>query len=275
MLFANPAPADFASGDYYDRSAAGYYLSAAKLESDYAAVRFERELRLFHRHCKSGAVLDVGCSTGAFLHQLQQRFPRDYEVCGTDASGPALEYAASQGVSVVRGDFLKQDFAGKQFDAVTFWAILEHLLEPRGFLEKAWTVLKPNGLCFVLVPNMQSLAARMLAARYRYIYPQHLNYFTATTLTRIFATQFKVVERDSTHFNPLIIWQDWRRRGAEISNEERAQLLQRTTSYKQKASLAPARFVYRFMEKTLGVFNLADNLTLVLRKNCENKGPGR
>src|SRR5689334_4909134 len=47
MIYANPVGAEFASGEYYDRDAAQYYLSPAKLESDYAAVRFERELRLF------------------------------------------------------------------------------------------------------------------------------------------------------------------------------------------------------------------------------------
>ena len=58
----------------------------------------------------------------------------------------------------------QQPFAEKQFDAVTFWAVLEHLLEPKQFLEKAWSILKPDGLCFVLVPNMQ-IAGRAFAGR--------------------------------------------------------------------------------------------------------------
>src|SRR5437773_12253729 len=64
MLYVNPVPAKYASGEYYDREAAEYYLSPAKLESDYSRVRFERELRLFRKHCGKGAVLDVGCSCG-------------------------------------------------------------------------------------------------------------------------------------------------------------------------------------------------------------------
>src|SRR5215813_12839470 len=87
MLFANPVPAEFASGQYYDTTGAEYYLSPAKLESDYASVRFERELKLFRRHCQSGAVLDVGCASGAFLYQLKHRFPDAYEILGTDVSG--------------------------------------------------------------------------------------------------------------------------------------------------------------------------------------------
>jgi len=266
MVYANPVPAEFASGRYYDQAGAEYYLCPAKLESDYAAARFERELRLFRKHCRSGRVLDVGCSSGAFLFQLQRRFPGDYEILGTDVSGAPLAYAESHGVPVARGDFLTCDFGARQFEAVTFWAVLEHLAEPRPFLERAWSALKPGGLCFVLVPNLKSLAMRSLGARYRYVYPQHLNYFTKATLRQLVAERFSVVESRCTHFNPLVLWQDWRGRGEEVSNQERAALLKRTTAYKQKPWLKPVKALYRLTEQTLGAFGLADNLAMALRK---------
>src|SRR5437867_13394565 len=40
MVYANPVSDEFASGDYYHRIGADYYLDPAKLESDYADVRF-------------------------------------------------------------------------------------------------------------------------------------------------------------------------------------------------------------------------------------------
>jgi 2-polyprenyl-3-methyl-5-hydroxy-6-metoxy-1,4-benzoquinol methylase len=266
MTYANPVPVQFASGQHYDALGAGYYLSPAKLESDYADVRFERELRLFRKHCAGGAVLDVGCSSGAFLYQLNRRFPGCYQVLGTDVSGAPLAYAESRGVPVIRGDFPEQAFTEKKFDAVTFWAVLEHLVEPRQFLEKAWSILKPDGLCFVLVPNMQSLAARLLGARYRYIYPQHLNYFTSKTLRRLAEDRFSVVDSRSTHFNPIVIWQDWRRGGKEVPDSERAALLKRTTRYKRTALLSPIKGLYYLTEKALATARLGDNLAVVMRK---------
>jgi 2-polyprenyl-3-methyl-5-hydroxy-6-metoxy-1,4-benzoquinol methylase len=266
MIYANPVPAEFVSGKYYDQAGMDYYLSPAKLQSDYAGVRFERELRLFRKHCTNGTVLDVGCSSGAFLFQLNQRFPGCYEILGTDVSGAPLDYAESRGVPVVRGSFLDQPFADRKFDAVTFWAVLEHLLEPGQFLDKAWSILRPEGVCFVLVPNMRSLAVRLLGPRYRYIYPQHLNYFTRKTLVRFAETRFAVVEFRSTHFNPLVIWQDWRRGGREVPNRERAELLQRTTAYKQNPLLRPMKALYALTERGLGALKLADNLVLALRR---------
>jgi 2-polyprenyl-3-methyl-5-hydroxy-6-metoxy-1,4-benzoquinol methylase len=268
MVYANPVPAEYASGEYYDQAGTDYYLSPAKLQSDYSAVRFERELRLFRKHCPGGAVLDVGCSSGAFLFQLKQRFPGCYEVLGTDVSGPPLDYAESRGVPVVRGNFLEQRFGERRFDAVTFWAVVEHLLEPQAFLAKASSVLKPGGLCFVLVPNLRSLAVRLLGARYRYIYPQHLNYFTQATLRRLVEKQFSVIGCSTTHFNPIVIWQDWRSGGKDISNRDRAELLQRTTSYKQSPLLKPVKAIYKLVEAILGRSVLADNLAMVLRRRA-------
>jgi 2-polyprenyl-3-methyl-5-hydroxy-6-metoxy-1,4-benzoquinol methylase len=266
MLFANPVQAEFASGRYYDTAGAEYYLSPAKLGSDYASVRFQRELVLFRKHCQSGMALDVGCSSGAFLFQLNQRFPGAYQILGTDVSGAPLDYAESKGVPVLRGDFPAHNFGDKKFDVVTFWAVLEHLIEPKKFLEKAASVLKPGAFCFVLVPNMKSLAVRLIGKRYRYIYPQHLNYFTATTLRKLVEKSFDVAEVGFTHFNPIVIWQDWRRGGIEISNQERGELLKRTTSYKQSPAMKPVKALYQLIEKILATFGLADNVAVVLRK---------
>jgi 2-polyprenyl-3-methyl-5-hydroxy-6-metoxy-1,4-benzoquinol methylase len=267
MIYGNPVPSEFASGEAYQELGKEYYLSPAKLESDYAEVRFTRELRLFRQYCPGGAVLDVGCSTGAFLFQLTNQFSGQYEALGTDASGPALDYAESRGLAVIRGNFLEQDFGRRKFRAITFWAVLEHVLEPKKFVEKAFAVLQPGGLCFVLVPNMESLAVRLLGSRYRYIYPQHLNYFTRKTLIQLAGPYFSAVAIRSTHFNPMVIWQDWRSTGAEVSNTQRADLLKRTTEYKQNIWMQPAQGIYKLAERGLGALNLADNVVAVLRKN--------
>lgn len=274
MVYASPAPVSMASGKFYNTEGADYYLSPAKLESDYAEVRFERELKLFRQFCTRGAVLDVGCGSGAFLFQLKKRWPRDYEILGTDVSGAPLDHAESRGVPVVRGDFLSHDFAGKQFDAVTFWAVIEHLAEPKRFLEKANAALRPGGLCFVLVPNLRSLPVRLLGAKYRYVYAQHLNYFSATTLAWLGSTTgFEVVATRFTHFNPVVIWQDWRGGGREVSNAERGELLKRTTAYKQKTWMKPAKAVYQLAEQSLAITGITDNVAVVLRKHARDPKP--
>jgi SAM-dependent methyltransferase len=267
MIYVNPVLLAMASGEFYDTEGADYYLSPAKLASDYADVRFERELRLFHKCCPRGAVLDVGCGSGGFLFQLKKRWPGDYEILGTDVSGGPLDYAESRGVPVVRGGFLEVDFGGRRFDAVTLWAVAEHLAEPRKFLAQIHAALKPGGLCLVLVPNLRSLAARLLGAKYRYVYAQHLNYFSALTLGQLGQRAgFEVVVTRFMHFNPVVIWQDWRGRGRDVSNAERGALLKQTTALKQKVWVKPVKALYGLTEKVLGNVGLADNVVVVLQK---------
>lgn len=266
MVFANPVPAAMASGEHYEGLAAGLYLSPDKLAADYAPVRFERELKLFREFCPQGRVLDVGCSTGAFLFQLEARWPGRYERLGMDVVGPALGHAEQQGVPVRFEAFLEHDFGGANFDAVTMWAVAEHLVEPARFLAKAAALLRPGGHCFVLVPNLKSLAARLLGPRYRYVMPEHLNYFTDGTLLRLVARapELEVVALRSTHFNPAVLWQDWRGRGRRVPDAERVALLKRTTAWKQRGGLA--RACHRAAEACLGAAQLADNLVLVARR---------
>jgi 2-polyprenyl-3-methyl-5-hydroxy-6-metoxy-1,4-benzoquinol methylase len=268
MAFANPIEESFITGDFYDQLANPFYLSPDKLQSDYALVRFERELKLFRKYCASGSVLDVGCSTGAFLFQLKRRFANDYQTLGLDVSGPALDYAEQQGVPILKEPFLSVDFGARRFSAVTFWAVIEHLASPRDFLSKTASVLENGGLCFILVPNFRSLAVRILGAKYRYIFPQHVNYFTLQTLEKLLATQkdFTIVHRGSMHFNPLVIYRDWKNPRDFVPDEERAKLLKRTTAYKQNPLMKPLKLALKATEKTLGKLNLADNIVVVLKK---------
>ena len=293
MVYADPVDAALTDGTFYDERSVPYYLSPEKLESDFAPVRFERELRLFRKFCPRGVVLDVGCSTGSFLFQLKRgslcpegRHPfrptpstaaagesplsasDAYTVTGLDMAGAALDHAADRGIPVIREPFLAHNFGARRFEAITFWAVLEHLAQPREFLRKAATLLGPGGVCFVLVPNLDSLAVRLLGPKYRYVTEEHINYFTAATLGRLAGGEptLELVAVRSMHFNPVVIWQDWRGCGRPVADAERVRLLHRTTALKQSAWLKPVKLAYRGVERALGALGWADNVALVLRK---------
>jgi len=268
MVYANSVAPELVSGSFYAQRP--FYLSPEKLESDYAPVRFERELRIFRSYCRSGRVLDVGCSTGAFLYQLRARYPADYSVIGTDLAGEALDYTESRGLEVVREPFLQSDFGQTRFDAITFWAVMEHLMFPTQFLHRAAALLNAGGFCFVLVPNLRSLAVRVLGSKYRYLMPDHLNYFSSATL-QAFANRERSLELlavRSTHFNPVVLWQDFWAPKETVTDPERARLLKRTTRYKMNPLLKPAKWLYDGVERILGRMHLADNLVVVLKKRA-------
>jgi hypothetical protein len=78
--------------------------------------------------------------------------------------------------------------------------------------------------------------------------------------------EFSVVEVKSTHFNPLVVWQDFRGGERAISRAERVKLLKRTTGYKKSRWLLPIKIAYQTTEFALGKLFLADNVAVVGRK---------
>jgi 2-polyprenyl-3-methyl-5-hydroxy-6-metoxy-1,4-benzoquinol methylase len=267
MVFAGHAAKEFTDGRFYETAGSEFYASEDKLSGDYSPVRYAREIKVLRKFCAQGRVLDVGCSTGGFLYRLGERFPDDYELFGNDVATGALDVAEKKGVPVLRENFFA--LAGlRQFEAITFWAVLEHVAEPAEFLRKTRELLMEGGYCFVLVPNVRSLAVRLLGPKYRYILPQHINYFSSATLRRLVEQSgFEVVLSTTTHFNPMVIAQDFCSKGARfVPDKERASLLVRTNSLKSNPLLLPVRWAYGVLERVLGALGLADNVLIVCRK---------
>ncbi len=267
MVFQNPLLPEFRTGDYYEGDGAQFYLSPDKLRSDHAPVRYEREVRLLRRYCAGGRILDVGCGTGGFLHQLRQRYGAAYTPVGNDIAGAAVDHAESLGLQIHRGS-LAELAAEPPFDVLTFWAVMEHLPNPQAFVQEASRLLRPGGIFLALTPNYRSLAVRLLGGRYRYILPQHVNYFTRETLEAVLTRSghFRTVGIHSTHFNPLVIARDFRGHGALVPDTQRAQLLARTNAWKQDARLKPLRWIYSLLERALGRFQLADNVVVAVQR---------
>jgi SAM-dependent methyltransferase len=97
------------------------------------------------------SVLDVGCSSGAFLSQLRKAGIK--EVCGIDPAAQAAEVARNLfGIHVSRAS--AEGFEGYgRFDLVCLMAVLEHLLEPRRLLEEIARQLKPGARLLIEVPD--------------------------------------------------------------------------------------------------------------------------
>lgn len=70
------------------------------------------------------------------------------------------------------------------FDALTLWDVLEHVTYPVEFLRACSTLLRPGGMLFLTVPDLDSLEARLLGRRWPLLLPEHLNYFTRGSLRR-------------------------------------------------------------------------------------------
>lgn len=131
-----------------------------------------------------GRLLDVGCGAGRYLVQMRAL---GWHVEGLDASAEAAAaLTARTGIAVHVGTLPHPALKPGMLDAVTLWASLEHVHQPREALEAARALLRPGGVLALSVPNLASWSARTFGAGwYGLDLPRHLVHFTPSTLAAL------------------------------------------------------------------------------------------
>jgi len=185
--FVNPRPTITEIQKYYP---AEYFQGSPTRDHDrYLRRRFAAEAKYLEELEKSGGrkrLLDVGCATGEFPEFMAAR--------GWDVEGVEVS-AASQQIKdfrVYTEEFQDIPVNEPTYDAVTAWAVLEHVHNPMAYFQKAARVLKAGGLFVFLVPNFQSAASRHLFCE---DVPRHLYFFKRETVGRYLeSTGFALVK---------------------------------------------------------------------------------
>jgi cyclopropane fatty-acyl-phospholipid synthase-like methyltransferase len=147
---------------------------------------FARRLATLRRFCTAAhrRLFEIGCAYGFFLNAARSSFD---SVQGIDVSEDAVGYATRElGLTVSHGDWLDADMTDRTFDVMCLWDTIEHLAEPRRYLEKASSLMNAGSLIAITTGDIASLNARLQKGRWRLIHPPtHLHYFTRQSLTRL------------------------------------------------------------------------------------------
>ncbi len=163
-------------GADYDRTIS----SAAKGRDHWFAHRDE----LLRLKPPGGSVLDLGCATGGFLSTLRTS---PWKLFGVEMSEDAAQTARSRsGAEVFVGDVLDAPFPPESFDAITCFNVFEHVYEPKEVLARVSAWLKPGGIFFTAMPNIDSAGARIFKSYwYALELPRHLYHFSPKTLSAL------------------------------------------------------------------------------------------
>ncbi|MGB7281863.1 MAG: class I SAM-dependent methyltransferase [Candidatus Acidiferrum sp.] len=174
--FVNPRPAITEIQKYYP--GAYFEKSSTKGNERYLHRRFSAEAKYLQslKICaRSKKLLDVGCATGDF--------PRFMLARGWDVEGVEISAAAQyiKDFRVYTDEFQNIPVNEPAYDAVTAWAVLEHVHNPMAYFQKAARVIKRGGLFVFLVTNFQSVASRHLFCE---DVPRHLYFYTRQTVAQ-------------------------------------------------------------------------------------------
>jgi len=126
-------------------------------------------------------VLEVGCGQGYFLQSLE---PLGHTAVGLELNDPAIVNKVTR--FEVRRQLL-EDVALTEpasFDAVCSFQVLEHVIDPRGFIEACVRVVRPGGKIILSTPNYEHPIHADCQDPFD-MPPHHVNHFTAQTYARI------------------------------------------------------------------------------------------
>ncbi len=135
---------------------AGSFALYAKLEKFdwyYMPWKWEHDMAISDlQGCRT--VLEIGCGKGDFVARA---CTLGWTAEGIDLNDSAIAIARGRGVPVRRLEL--QELAGSHrscYDAVCSFQVLEHVPNPREFLELACALVKPGGKLVLGVPNADS-----------------------------------------------------------------------------------------------------------------------
>jgi len=174
----DPPPPDEMGDHYgvdYDRA-----IAAAGNDPDHWTERRDTLLK----YKSGGSVLDLGCSSGGFLRSLKGPA---WNLYGIEMSEEVARLAeTATGAKVFVGDILDAPFFPNTFDVITCFHVFEHLYEPREVLLRVAQWLKPGGVFFAMMPNIDSAGRRIFGSYwYALELPRHTYHFSPQSLSRM------------------------------------------------------------------------------------------
>ena len=158
-------------------------------------------------------ILEVGCGQGNFSKNFT-----DVEYLGVEANAEMATRARANGINVITGlyDDVASQIPDGHFDLVVCNDVIEHMIDPAGFLRNVKAKLAPGGHLIVSIPNIRYapvLFDLLVHADFEYteggvLDYTHLHLFTRKSFTRLAEQCGWEVEVSAPHstasFNPLM-----------------------------------------------------------------------
>ncbi len=122
--------------------------------------RYEEWLDMFEPFRKTGNILDIGCGYGFFLEVAKEK---GWNVFGLEVSERASEDCKSKGITMFSGELKDAPFTPESFDIIISIEVIEHLIDPDGFLKGAHKLLREGGGMYVTTPFWDGNATKRIS----------------------------------------------------------------------------------------------------------------
>ena len=144
-------------------------------------------------------ILDIGCDMGYLLDVASKDGFR--EIYGLEPNPVARKVANKlKGANISDMFYENVNYPADFFDLIVMIHVLDHLVDPRAVILRAYCHLKPGGLMTAVVHNVESVLGRIMGERFPPLNLYHFYFFSKRTLGALFkAHGFEVVRIASTY----------------------------------------------------------------------------
>ncbi|HUR30871.1 MAG TPA: class I SAM-dependent methyltransferase [Saprospiraceae bacterium] len=142
----------------------------------------------------SGNLLDIGAGTGYFAKYMHDH---GWNVTALEPDETARKVAAEKlKIQLLSLDELPDLIQGS-YDVITLWHVLEHVHDVTGYMNHFRSLLKPNGIIVIAVPNYTSRDAEQYGPQWAaYDVPRHLWHFSPASIEKLLVRHgFKLFQK--------------------------------------------------------------------------------
>lgn len=188
--FTQAVPEQNAIGPYYKSDTYISHSDTKKgfINSLYHTVRkrtlnAKRNLIIAETGIQQGAVLDIGCGTGAFLNTMQTA---GWQITGLEPDDTARSKAKELYNLQPQSPEKLFELPAASFNAITMWHVLEHVHQLHEYVKKLSELLQAKGKIFIAVPNYTSKDAATYKETWAaYDVPRHLYHFSPAAMKQL------------------------------------------------------------------------------------------
>jgi SAM-dependent methyltransferase len=128
-------------------------------------------------------LLDVGCSTGAFIAVACRM---GFSVEGVEPAPLPARSAQDSGLQVHQGLLEEIAFPDKAFDTVTLFEVIEHVRDAVSLVRECRRILRPGGILVIGTGNATSWAVSCMRSRWEYFHIErhggHVSFFNPRSI---------------------------------------------------------------------------------------------
>lgn len=193
----------------YDPMPAGdsaFYEALQRLPWYYQDIKPEYHFAKTHIG-EQDRVLEIGCGKGVFRSFLASTV--DYH--GLEFNRAAIDKATAKGLHVTADPIRNHaDTHAGEYDVVCHFQVLEHVSDPRGFIQACAKAVRPGGKLIVAVPAEDSFLS-ICEAGWLNMPPHHVSRWKDSTLRHAMETQLGLQIEAIWHEPVADYHQDWYR----------------------------------------------------------------